>query len=101
MFVSFETTSIFNRVEGGPDSKGVCLQGRWSAWGGGVRLQGRGGADSGGERGSAYRGGSAQPQVLTSSGGLCSGWYAFYWNAFLFIDDTPENFLFQLNSFVD
>ena len=31
----------------------------------------------------------ADPRVLTSSGGHCSGWYASYWNAFL-LEITSE-----------
>ena len=37
----------------------------------------------------------ADPLVLTSSGGHCSGRYVFYWNAFLNVTEPPGALLFN------
>ena len=66
---------------GGSTSRGVCIQGV-CIWG--VCIQGSlhpGGLHQGG----LHPGGVGQtPQLMTSSGGHCSGQYASYLNAFLF-----------------
>ena len=38
-----------------------------------------------------------RPLALTSSGGHCSGQYASYWNAFLFIECFPKTNRSQFN----